>query len=116
MALVGRRGLAEDGARVGWNLVAGIHDAAEASERSVWVDGVAHEVGPVAFDADLGGVRFAEGGALAFAAEAVRERSERLPLFSSEYVQPFGSFAGGLPGGLRLAEGYGVMEAHDVRW
>ena len=33
-----------------------------------------------------------------------------------DYVQPFGTFSGRLPGGLALAEGYGVMEAHDVLW
>lgn len=111
MALVGRRGLAEDGARVGWNLVAGIHDAPDASERTVWVDGDPHEVGPVAFAPDLSavaGLRFGEWSA--------REDHTNLLLLRSHYRQPFGSFAGGLPGGLRLAEGYGVMEAHDVRW
>ena len=32
------------------------------------------------------------------------------------YRQPFGTFSGALPGGVELAEGYGVMEAHDVWW
>jgi hypothetical protein len=39
-----------------------------------------------------------------------------LIVMRSRYRQPFGTFAGELPGGLRLAEGYGVMEEHDVRW
>ena len=34
----------------------------------------------------------------------------------SRYRQPFGTFSGVLPNGVRLAEGYGVMEDHDVRW
>ena len=34
----------------------------------------------------------------------------------SSYAQPFGTFTGELPGGLRLAEGFGVMERHDVHW
>ena len=34
----------------------------------------------------------------------------------NRYRQPFGEFSGRLPGGLRLAEGYGVMEEHDVLW
>ena len=34
----------------------------------------------------------------------------------SRYRQPFGTFEGELPGGFRLAEGYGVMEEHDVLW
>ena len=37
------------GEPVAWNLVDGIHDAPEASERTVWVAGEPHEVGPVAF-------------------------------------------------------------------
>ena len=49
-------GVAASGAAVAWNLVDGIHDAAEASERTVWVDGRPHEVGPVAFAADLSSV------------------------------------------------------------
>ena len=34
----------------------------------------------------------------------------------SWYRQPFGEFGGELPGGIRLAGAYGVMEEHDVRW
>ena len=39
-----------------------------------------------------------------------------LLLIRSSYRQPFGTFAGFLPGDLELAEGHGVMEWHDVRW
>jgi hypothetical protein len=53
---------------------------------------------------------------LRFTAEAVRERRENLLLVRSRYRQPFGSFAGQLPGGVEVARGYGVMEAHDVWW
>jgi hypothetical protein len=34
----------------------------------------------------------------------------------SSYRQPFGTFSGVMPGGVRVAEGYGVMEYHDARW
>jgi hypothetical protein len=34
----------------------------------------------------------------------------------SRYSQPFGEFSGALPGSIQLAEGYGVMETHDVHW
>ncbi len=61
-------------------------------------------------------MRFRDGTALAFTSEAVRERREELLVFASRYRQPFGTFAGTLPGGLVLAEGIGVMESHDVRW
>jgi len=111
-------GVAADGHAVAWNLVTGVHDAPRQSERTVWVDGVAREVAPVAFTGDLDGVRFAadDGGELHFTAEAERARRDDLKLFVSDYRQPFGTFAGTLPGGIELAEAYGVMECHDVRW
>src|SRR6478672_348000 len=59
-------GRSVDGARVGWNLVAGVNDEPTGSERCVWVDGEPREVGPVSFADDLSSVSFAEGGALSF--------------------------------------------------
>jgi hypothetical protein len=110
-------GTTRDGAAaVAWNLVAGIHDSPTDSERTVWADGRAREVGPVDFAEDLGAVAFAEGGELAFTAEAVRARNDNLLVFRSEYEQPFGTFTGVLPGGIELAEGYGVMERHVAVW
>jgi hypothetical protein len=110
-------GVAASGAEVAWNLVTGVHDAPRGgSERSVWVDGEAHEVGPVTFAPDLSSVAFAEGGELRFTAEATRARRERLVVFSSLYEQPFGTFTGTLPGAGPLRRGWGVMERHDVRW
>jgi Protein of unknown function (DUF2804) len=104
-------GRAHDGRAVAWNLVDGVHDSPEASERTVWVDGEPHEVGPQPFAADLSRV-----GDLSFDRWATREHSMSLGLARSRYVQPFGTFSGELPGGVRLAEGYGVMEDHEVSW
>ncbi len=104
-------GVALDGRALAWNLVSGVNDPPAGSERTIWVDGEPHEVGPVAFSADLGGI-----GALRFHAEAARERRENMLLVRSFYRQPFGTFSGELPGGIELAEGYGVMEAHDAWW
>ncbi len=104
-------GRSRDGREVAWNLVAGVNDGPTASERTVWMDGVAHEVPPVAFAADLSGV-----ADLRFTAEAVRERRENLLVVRSSYRQPFGRFSGQLPGGIELAVGAGVMEEHDVWW
>ena len=104
-------GVAASGAPVAWNLVDGVHDAPEASERTVWIDGVPHEVGPVQFAPGLEAV-----GGLRFAAEAVRARKENLLIMRSDYEQPFGTFSGELPVAGELREGYGVMERHEVFW
>jgi hypothetical protein len=104
-------GAARDGRELAWNLVSGVNDPPAGSERTVWIDGEPVEAGPAAFAADLSGV-----DRLRFSAEAVRERHDNLLLVRSSYRQPFGTFSGELPGGVELAEGYGVMEAHDVRW
>jgi hypothetical protein len=109
-------GRGTDGSRVGWNLVRGVNDAPVGSERCVWIDGEPREVGPVRFAGDLSGVSFSEGGGLDFVAWGAREDQTNLLLLRSSYRQPFGTFAGTLPGGVTLAEGYGVMEWHDVWW
>jgi hypothetical protein len=104
-------GAARDGRRVAWNLVEGVHDAPESSERTVWVDGEPHEVEPQPFAADLSTV-----GDLRFDEWCAREDHTNRLVMRSDYRQPFGSFSGSLPGGLELESGYGVMEWHDVRW
>ena len=104
-------GVATDGRAVAWNLVTGVHDAPVHSERTVWIDGDALEVAPVAFAEGLEGV-----GELRFTPEAERVRRDDLLLLASDYRQPFGTFAGTLPDGTQLASGYGVMERHRARW
>jgi len=109
-------GTAADGAPVGWNLVAGIHDDPAASERTVWIDGEPRQVGPVAFADDLSTIDGAAGERLAFSEWSRREHSTDALVMASSYTQPFGEFSGTLPGGVELAAGHGVMEHHDVRW
>src|SRR5215204_2125447 len=104
-------GRALGGAAVAWNLVEGLHDSPEASERTVWIDGEPTEAEPQPFAPDLSSV-----GELRFAAWCAREDHTNRLLLRSDYRQPFGSFSGTLPGGLELESGYGVMESHDVRW
>jgi len=99
------------GERVAWNLIEGVHDAPEASERTVWVDGEPREVGPQAFAPELSAV-----GGLRFTEWSVRVDDLNRLVLRSRYRQPFGTFAGELPGGPRLASGQGVMEWHDARW
>lgn len=103
-------GTSETGAALTWNLVDGVHDSPHNSERTLWVDGVPQEVGPVTFATDLSRV-----GELDFHAEAQRSRHDRMILIDSKYRQPFGTFTGSIAG-IGLREGYGVMERHDVRW
>jgi len=109
-------GEAPDGTPLAWNLVAGINDPAEGSERAVWVGGVPREAGPVEFDPALRRIRAEDGSELAFRPEAERARRENLLLVSSDYRAPFGTFSGTLPGGVELASGRGVMEHHRARW
>ena len=104
-------GTSATGSAVAWNLVTGLHDAPEASERTVWVDGEPHHVPPQAFAADLASV-----GGLAFTPEATRAHREDLLLVASDYEQPFGTFTGTLPVAGELAAGLGVMERHAARW
>jgi hypothetical protein len=129
------------GRSIGWNLVDGIHDDPAASERSVWIDGRAVHTGPVRFADDLSGVRSTDRDVargttatdgdprsadrvvptddrvdLAFRGESTRSRRENLLLLRSSYEQPFGTFTGTLPGGIRLADAHGVMERHDAVW
>jgi hypothetical protein len=111
-------GTSLDGRPLAWNLVDGVNDPPAASERTVWVDGAPREVGPCRFAPDLTSVVPSDAGgpALEFTAEAMREHHENRLLIRSSYHQPFGTFSGRLPDGTALAEGYGVMEDHDVWW
>lgn len=89
----------------------GVNDPPRDSERTVWIDGEPVEPGPSAFAHGLTGV-----DGMRFSAEALRERDENLGLVRSRYRQPFGTFSGELLPGVELAEGYGVIEEHDVYW
>ena len=109
-------GSTTDGHEVAWNLVDGLHDGVPASERTLWVDGDPRELGPVTFPAGLSGVCFDDGASLSFGEWSSRQQRMNLLLLRSDYRQPFGVFSGTLPGGIELAQGYGVMEQHDVHW
>lgn len=108
-------GTLDDGRAVAWNLVTGVHDALEASERSVWVEGAPHEVGPVEFADDLTSIR-GSGIDLTFTKWAERSDKTNALLLKSTYRQPFGTFEGTLGEQLELRAGYGVTEHHDVHW
>ncbi len=108
-------GVSVDGREVAWNLVQGINSPPAMSERTVWVDGLPREVGPVSFDG-LEAAVADDGSRLEFVAEAERSRKESIPpLVSSEYRAPLGTFTGTV-GGVELRSGIGVMESHDAVW
>lgn len=103
------------GRPVAWNLVDGIHDDPDASERTLWVAGEPRHLPPARFADDLSSVSAGDLD-LRFDEEAVRRRRENLLLVRSDYEQPFGTFHGRLADGVELAEGFGVMERHAAVW
>ncbi len=104
------------GQALAWNLVSGVNDPPEGSERAVWIDGVPAEAPPVSFSRELTRIDAQDGSELRFSAEAQRSRRENLLIVRSDYRAPFGTFSGTLPGGIDLAEGFGVVEHHRARW
>ncbi len=107
-------GRAADGRALAWNLVEGVNDPVERSERAIWVDGEPFEPRPVSFDG-MAAIEFSDGSRLNFASECERARNENLLVVRSRYRHRFGTFSGSLEG-LPLAEGLGVMEDHDAHW
>jgi hypothetical protein len=107
-------GTAADGSPVAWNLVTGINDPPNGSERAIWIDGEPTEPPPVGFDAP-DQLRFSDGGILRFGAESEHTHDDDYLLIRSHYRHRFGSFSGSL-GGIELVEGIGVMEEHDALW
>jgi Protein of unknown function (DUF2804) len=107
-------GRADDGRRLAWNLVEGVNDPAENSERAIWVDGEPSEPGPARFDG-MAGIELPGGDRLDFAPESAHARDENFLLIRSRYRHRFGTFSGFL-GGLSLSEGLGVMEEHHAVW
>lgn len=107
-------GEARDGTPVGWNLVEGVNDPPERSERAIWAGEETREPAPVRFEG-LDAIAFAGGSRLEFAAEAERRDERNLLAVRYTYRQPFGTFSGSLDG-IELATGIGVMESHDAIW
>lgn len=108
-------GALADGRSLAWNLVEGVNDPREGSERAIWVDGQPFEPGPSRFEG-LDAIAFDDGSRLLFEKESERTARENKLIVRYSYRQPFGRFRGTLPGGLELAEGLGVMEHHDAIW
>ncbi|HWT89766.1 MAG TPA: DUF2804 family protein, partial [Solirubrobacterales bacterium] len=107
-------GDSSDGRPVAWNLVEGINDPPEGSERAIWIDGEPTEPPPVRFRGTEA-VELPEGETLDFTPESRHASDENFLLIRSRYRHSFGSFSGSL-GGIQLASGLGVMEEHDALW
>ena len=101
---------------IAFNAITGLFDTPANSERTIWIDGEAREVGPVTFSADLSTVEFVEGGNLNFKREALIEHHDNFLLVRSDYFHWFGTFSGTLPGGIELSDAPGVCERHDAVW
>jgi len=103
-----------DNRTLAWNLVEGINDPRQGSERAIWVDGQPYEPAPVSF-CGMEAIECIGGERLEFAAECERARDENFLLVRSRYRHRFGAFSGSLDS-LRLIEGLGVMEDHQAVW
>lgn len=107
-------GDSSDGRPVAWNLVEGINDPPQGSERAIWIDGEPAEPPPVRFRG-MEGIELPEGEGLEFTPESKHGKDDNFLLIRSRYRHSFGSFSGPL-GGVELAQGLGVMEQHDAVW
>jgi uncharacterized protein DUF2804 len=103
-----------EGRDLAWNLVEGINDPPQGSERAIWVDGEPIEPPPARFRG-LDGLDIGDAGSLDFTSESAHARDDNYLLIRSRYRHRFGSFSGTLAG-LTLASGLGVMEEHDALW
>lgn len=106
-------GRGADGRDLAWNLVEGVNDPPQDSERAVWIDGAPSEPSPVRFRPKA--IEFGKGERLDFHGESEHVHNENYLLIRSNYRHQFGSFSGSLAG-VKLAQGLGVMEEHDALW
>ena len=109
-------GTDREGRLVAFNAITGLFDTPIQSERTVWIESSAQEVGPNTFADDLSTVSFAEGGTLTFHPEQLIEAHDNYLLIRSDYFHWFGTYSGTLPNGIELLEAYGVRERHDAVW
>ena len=108
-------GTLTDGREIGWNLVEGVNDPPERSERAIWVDGKPFEPGPVHLR------RLGDDQLRRWLGDRMRPRGRALP---SREARPdllllppaFRHVHGNLSGGLALESAMGVMESHDAHW
>src|SRR3954449_9425736 len=79
-----------EGRNLAWNLVEGINDPPQGSERAIWIDGEPAEPAPVRFRG-LDAIDLDEAGSLVFAAQSQHANDENSLLTRSRYRHRFGS-------------------------
>ena len=109
-------GTDQQGRLIAFNAITGLFDTPTNSERTIWIENEAQEVGPNRFADDLSSVSFAEGGTLTFHPEQLIENHDNYLLIRSDYFHWFGTYSGTMPNGIELREAYGVRELHDAVW
>ena len=109
-------GRTTDGRSVGWNLVSGINDPPERSERAIWIDGEPFEPGPVEFEGSEA-IAFDDGSRLEFGGECERAQAGE-PAHRPLHLPPALRHASRArcPAASTLERGLGVMEHHDAHW
>ncbi len=119
--------LLPDGRRLGLNLSAHVYDDAQGAslENALWLDGQLHVLGGVTFSlpaspaVEVWHIR-GDHVDLAFSPLGARQQRVNLGLVRSQFVQPYGHFAGTLRlpdgGQLSLPPAFGVVEDHFAVW
>ena len=107
-------GKLSDGRAAAWNLVSGINDPPERSERAIWIDGTASEPAPVHFEG-LDAIEL-EGGRLEFSARCERRKEEQRRSSATPTASRSAASPAPCPAGSSSAEAFGVIEHHDAHW
>jgi hypothetical protein len=118
-------GFVEGGTAIGLNLSAQVYDdeRGHSVENALWIDGRVQRLGGVRFTVPKSpttqrwAIRSIEGNEVDLEFEPLGAREERtnLGLVRTEFVQPYGNFAG-RAGGYDLTGCFGVVETHLSVW
>jgi len=129
----------EDGTRIGVNFADDIYEDSDgvSQENAVWVNGVVHLVGRVAFDLPATELQLVRPWTimtvahdepvtvnLTFTPQGSREEHVHLGVVGSDFVQPYGKFEGsiivrsadGRSSTYHIRNGFGVTENHFAKW
>lgn len=118
-------GFAKNGTAIGLNLSAQVYDDARGHsvENAMWIDGRVHRLGGARFvlptdpTREPWAIRSLDGDeiALEFRPLGAREERSNFGLVRTEFVQPYGNFAGRVQG-YDVTGCFGVVETHLAVW